>query len=56
MGKAVDLNYMVLMIGHGGTVVKHLPPTSEDGGSNPGPYVGKLVVAYQWSAVYSTQP
>ena len=31
-------------------------PTSEVGGSNLGPYVGKLVVAYRWSAVYSTEP
>ena len=41
---------------HGDTVVTHSPPTSEDVGSNPGPYMGKLVVAYQWSAVYSTEP
>ena len=26
-------------------VVTHSPPTSEVGGSNPGPYVGKMVVA-----------
>ena len=26
-------------------VVTHSPPTSEVGGSNTGPYVGKLVVA-----------
>ena len=32
--------------GHGSTVVTHLSPTSEVSGSNPGPYVGKLVVAY----------
>ena len=32
--------------GHGGVAVINTPPTSEDGGSNPGPYVGKLVVAY----------
>ena len=25
-------------------MVTHLPPTSEIGGSNPGPYVGKLVL------------
>ena len=36
-------------------MVTHLPPTSEVGGLNAGPYVGKLVVAYQWSAVYSTE-
>ena len=40
--------------GHGGTVVTHSPPTSEVGGSNPN--VGKLVVTYRWSAVYSTEP
>ena len=32
--------------GHGGEVVTHSPLTSEVGGSNSGPYVGKLVVAY----------
>ena len=32
--------------GHGGEVVTHSPPTSEVSGSNPRPYVGKLVVAY----------
>ena len=37
-------------------VVTHSPPTSEVSGSNFGPYVGKLVVAYWWSAVYSTEP
>ena len=42
--------------GGGATVATHSPPTSEVGGSNPGPDVGKLVVAYQWSAVYSTKP
>ena len=41
---------------HEGAVVTHLPPTSEVGGSNPRPYVGKLVVAYRWSVVYSTEP
>ena len=30
--------------GHGGTVVTHLPPISEIGGSNPEPYVGKMEV------------
>ena len=44
------------MRGHGGTVAIHSPSTSEVGGSNPGPYVGQQVVAYQWSAVYSTEP
>ena len=42
--------------GHGGPVVTHSPANSEVGGSNPGPYVGKLVVAYQWWAVYSSEP
>ena len=32
--------------GHSGAVVTHSPPTSEVGGSNTGPYVGKLIVAY----------
>ena len=40
----------------GGTVVTHLPLTSETRSSNPGPYTGKLVVAYQWLAVYSAEP
>ena len=42
--------------GHGGDVVTHLPPTSEVCGSNPGPSAGKLVVAYQWWALYSIEP
>ena len=40
--------------GHGGALVTHSPPTSEVGGSNTEPYVGKLIVAYQWLVVYST--
>ena len=40
----------------GGAVVTHLPPASEVSNSNPGPYVGKLGVAYQWSTIYSTEP
>ena len=31
--------------GHSSAVVTHSPPTSKVGGSNPGPYVGKLVVS-----------
>ena len=46
--------YTSVYRGHGGTLVTHSPPTSEVGGSNPEPYVGKMVVSYQWSAVYST--
>ena len=42
--------------GHSGAMVTHLPPTSEVDSSNHGPYVGKLVVAYRWSAVYSAEP
>ena len=43
--------------GHGGRVVKLLPPTSEAGVRFPArPQVGNLVVAYCWSAVYSTEP
>ena len=42
--------------GHGGAVVTHSPPTSEAGGSNPEPRVGKLVVSSRWLAVYSTEP
>ena len=41
---------------HGGALVTHSPPTSEIGGSNPEPSVGKMVVSYLWSAVYSTEP
>ena len=40
----------------GGAVVTHSPSTSEVSSSNPGPYVVKLVVAYRWWAVYSTEP
>ena len=42
--------------GHGVAVVTRSPPTSEISGSNAGPCVGKLVVSYRWSAVYSTEP
>ena len=43
--------------GHGGRVVTLSPPTSEAGvRSLSGPYVGKLVVACRWLAVYSTEP
>ena len=43
-------------LSNGYTVVTHSPPTSEVSGSNPGPYVKKMVFAYRWSAVYSTEP
>ena len=33
---------------HGGAVVRHLPPTSEVGGSISGPYGGRLVVSYKF--------
>ena len=41
---------------HGDAVVTHSPPTSEVRSSNPRPHVGKLVVTYQLSALYSTEP
>ena len=41
--------------GGGGTVVKQSSPTYEVSISNPEPYVGELVVSYQWSAVYGTE-
>ena len=41
--------------GLGGTVLT-LSSTSEVGGSNPEPYVGKLVAAYRWLAVNSKEP
>ena len=36
------------------SVFINMPPISEVGGSNSKPYVGKVVVSYRWSAVYST--
>ena len=43
--------------GHRGRVVTLSPPTSEIGVRFPArPQVGKLVVGYRWSAVYSTEP
>ena len=42
--------------GHGGAVITHLLPTSVVGSSNPGLYVGKLVVTHHWLAGYSTEP
>ena len=51
------LKFNTLYGGHGGRVVTLLPPTSEAGVRSPSrPYVGKLVVACRWSAVYSTEP
>ena len=47
--------FKILNGGHGGAVVRHSPPNSEVSSSNPGPYVGKLLVAYLWFAVYSTE-
>ena len=41
---------------HGGAVVTHSPPSSEVGGLNPVPYMGKFIVAHRWSAFYSTEP
>ena len=41
---------------HGCTIATHSPLTSEDGSSNPVSDVGKLVAAYRWLAVYSTEP
>ena len=42
---------------HGGRVVALSPPTSEIGVQFPSqPQVGKLVQAYRWWAVYSTEP
>ena len=39
-----------------GYMFAYSPPTSEVGGSNAEPYLGKLIVAYRWLAVYSKQP
>ena len=44
------------MRGHGSAVVKHWPHTSEVSGSNPRPFVKKLVVPYRWLAVDSSEP
>ena len=41
--------------GHGGAVVTYSPSTSEVCRSIR-PYVGKLLVAYQWLAAYGTEP
>ena len=39
--------YIFSLFCHDGVVVTHSTPTSEVGSSNPRPYVGKLVIAYQ---------
>ena len=50
-------NFRIHEGGHGGRVVTLSRPTSEAGVRSPSrPYVGKLVVACRWSAVYSTEP
>ena len=55
--KAHNIFFINFEGGHGGRVVTLLPPTSEAGVRFPAwPQVGKLVVAYHWSAVYSTEP
>ena len=41
---------------HDGTLVTRSPPTFEVGGSNPEPYVGKMVVSYRWLLVCCTEP
>ena len=50
------LLFLDLQGGYGGAVITHLHPTSEVRCSNPGPYVGKMVVSCQRSACYSTEP
>ena len=50
------MHYSSEIEGYGGAVVTYSPLTTEVCSSNPGPYVGKLVVAYRWSAVYNTEP
>ena len=42
--------------GHDYAVATHSPPTPEVCSSNPEPYAGKMVVSYQWPAIYSTGP
>ena len=42
--------------GHGDAVVTHLRSSSDVCSSNPGPYVGNLVVPYRLLAAYSTEP
>ena len=37
-------------------MVTHTPLQTEVGGLDPQPYVGKLVVAFLWSEVYSAEP
>ena len=49
------LVYLNSREGQGGTVVAYSSPTSEVGSLNNEQYVGKFVVAYQWSAVYNTE-
>ena len=41
--------------GGGGAVVTPLPLTFEVNGSNPRSHVGRLVIAYRWLAVDSTE-
>ena len=47
-------SFIVTDRGHGGAVVTYSPPTTEVGGSNPEPYVGKMVVSYSWMAAHKT--
>ena len=53
----IKLSLLIDIQGHGGRVVTLSPPTSEIGVQFLArPQVGKLVVAWCWSAVYSTEP
>ena len=53
----VGLQHSILWGVYRGAVVTHSAPHSVEGGdSNPEPYVRKMKVSYQWSAVYSTEP
>ena len=36
-------------------LVKRSPPISEDCGSNPGAYLGKLVTSFQYPVVYCAE-
>ena len=56
MSKMPDNIHLKHSGSQGGAVVTHLPPTYEVCHSNPGSYVGKFIVAYQWLTVYSTEP
>ena len=53
--KKIHEDPLITFRDHDGAVVAHSPPTTEVGGSNPEPYVGKMVLTMVRSLQYRLQ-